>query len=384
MRKSKTVMPGVVRVTGPRTDVLRYMTCVNGKRFNGVSTLPMAVALNDRGNASRELVADYKKWQVKCAAEAGKFEGGRGLKVPSIEELWKIYEEEAWKRSRDPDYRKPSERSINSTEMAYWQCVAESKLDKSAAYTDLFETAKIKEMFEAFRKRMKGISAHTYVISLQRVTATWTIPKYRARGYDVKPPIMPDFGKAKAAPEYQQLSPELRAKIEKWYAGLKDDEDPRLFLAASMTFQLAMRPNDVGRLTGENFKRQEDGYMHLVYKPHKTAESSNRRVDWPVAPALWNAIESLAGERMRKGGLLLPHWTNVYRRLNESMRTACDMDTTGKAVYELRKLCIDTVYHRMGADYAVSLSGDRRETIERYYSDPYKINGIKPTLIAEF
>jgi len=122
--------------------------------------------------------------------------------------------------------------------------------------------------------------------------------------------------------------------------------------------------------------------MHLAYKPNKTAESSNRRVDWPLQPELWEQIRAIAGERLDAGLPLVPKANRVYNKINTSMRLACDMSAKGKASYELRKLCIDTVYHTYGADYAVAISGDKRETIEKYYSDPYKINNITPIAIA--
>ena len=45
-----------------------------------------------------------------------------------------------------------------------------------------------------------------------------------------------------------------------------------------------------------------------------------------------------------------------------------------KASYELRKICIDHVYQRFGAERATSISGDDIKTISRYYADPSKPN----------
>ena len=45
-----------------------------------------------------------------------------------------------------------------------------------------------------------------------------------------------------------------------------------------------------------------------------------------------------------------------------------------KASYELRKICIDHVYQKFGAEMAVSLSGDDIKTITRYYADPAQPN----------
>ena len=45
-----------------------------------------------------------------------------------------------------------------------------------------------------------------------------------------------------------------------------------------------------------------------------------------------------------------------------------------KASYELRKICIDHVYQKYGAEMAVSISGDDIRTITKYYADPAQPN----------
>ena len=41
-----------------------------------------------------------------------------------------------------------------------------------------------------------------------------------------------------------------------------------------------------------------------------------------------------------------------------------------KGAYELRKICIDHVYQRFGAEMASAISGDDIRTVTRYYADP--------------
>ena len=229
--------------------------------------------------------------------------------------------------------------------------------------------------------RMKGVSAYSYVASLQTVTARWTLLKYKDLGFKVDAPLMPDFGNAKRPPEYKMLTAEQKARIQAWYASLAADDDRQLYLAASIVAQLAVRPNDVARLTAENFIQGDDGYVHLAYRPHKTIESSNRRVDWPIYPALWELVRDVAGERLDEGKTLIKGARTVFDKLNKSMRAACGMEDWNKAVYELRKLCVDTVRREQGVDAAVAISGDRRETIDRYYSDPYKLSGVTPRAV---
>jgi integrase len=304
-----------------------------------------------------------------------------GLRIPTIDELIATYKKIATARSLDPNYKRPTERSIETAAKNYKHCVYASGLSGDRPYTELVDPDMIRRIFTTLCERMKGVSAYSYVASLQTVTARWTILKYKDLGYKVESPLMPDFGNARRPPEYKMLSAEQKAKIQAWYTGLAKSEDRRLYLAASIVAQLAVRPNDVARLTAENFVQGDDGYTHLVYRPHKTMESSNRRVDWPIYPALWDLIRSAAGERLDEGKTLIKAARTVFDRLNHSMRIACGMEDWNKAVYELRKLCVDTVRREQGVDAAVAISGDRRETIDRYYSDPYKLAGVTPRAI---
>jgi hypothetical protein len=62
----------------------------------------------------------------------------------------------------------------------------------------------------------------------------------------------------------------------------------------------------------------------------------------------------------------------VFDALNRQMRT---LGFTGtKGAYELRKICIDHIYQRYGAEMAVSISGDDIRTIMHYYADPAQPN----------
>ena len=59
----------------------------------------------------------------------------------------------------------------------------------------------------------------------------------------------------------------------------------------------------------------------------------------------------------------------------EGFTNARALGFTGhKGAYELRKICIDHVYQKYGAEMAVSISGDDIRTITRYYADPSRPN----------
>ncbi len=62
----------------------------------------------------------------------------------------------------------------------------------------------------------------------------------------------------------------------------------------------------------------------------------------------------------------------TFEQINRDLRA---LGFTGhKGAYELRKICIDHVYQKYGAEMAVSISGDDIRTITRYYADPSRPN----------
>ena len=134
--------------------------------------------------------------------------------------------------------------------------------------------------------------------------------------------------------------------------------------AATMMLEFAVRNVDVKRLGRGNFVDVK-GRVFLNYTPNKTAHSSGRVVKWPVHPDIWTNLERLRPwERAVSSG--------TFSRINKAMRELGFKGTKG--AYELRKLCIDHVYQRFGAEMAVSISGDDIKTITRYYADPSQPN----------
>ena len=380
-KREKTIIPGVTVRTGKNgLQTVRFACMINRTRFTRTVDLPVDILVDPRtGRPTGDLRVEYNMWVEECGRKAGRVSPLSNMKIPTIEELIQVYEKIATDRMRNPNFGKPSERAIYTACTYYRYCVEESGLSWSAPASRLLAEENVRRIFNSFATRMKGTSAWTYVVALASVTARWALPKYRELGLVVEPPTMPDVGNIKKPPEYKMLTPEQKSRIEEWYTKLAATEEREMFMAASIVAQLAVRPGDVGRLDARNFVRYpNDDYVHLAYTPHKTMESSNRRVDWPIRPALWELICSVGGQRLREGRTLMdkPAW--IFRKLNASMREACGMEEWNKAVYELRKLCIDTVRREQGVDAAVAISGDRRETIDKYYSDPYRIVGITP------
>ena len=136
-----------------------------------------------------------------------------------------------------------------------------------------------------------------------------------------------------------------------------------------MENSFSMRNGDVLRLKKENFVTKGDGDCEkhfLCYTPHKTALTSGRWVCWPIHPEIWRCFEDYGG----LDGLDVTDET--FDQIN------CDLRALGftghKGAYELRKICIDHVYQKYGAEMAVSISGDDIRTITRYYADPSRPN----------
>lgn len=377
--KTKTIIPGVtLRKWESGQKSLRFAAMIRGRRFSTTCDLPVDLMVDPRtGRPTPELRAEYHRWVDECARCSGQT-NARTIRVPTIGELIELYEVLARERAANPNFRKPTETTINNV---IWRAKISAQdlgLTMSRPYNELCCQESMKKLFAIYSKNCAGTTAWLYIMRLKQLTARWFRLKCAERGFVVETHDMPDVGNASRPPEYRMLTAEQKAKIEAWYVSLADHEDPEMFLAASIVAQLAVRPCDVIMLKAENFVRYpDDEFVHLVYTPRKTRESSNRRVDWPIRPALWQQIEAVAGERLARGETMIKQ-RQIFDKLNRAMRPACGMESWNKAVYELRKLCIDTVRREQGVDAAVALSGDRRETIDRYCSDPYKMVGIKP------
>ena len=159
----------------------------------------------------------------------------------------------------------------------------------------------------------------------------------------------------------QLPSPDTLRRVKAWYARLEGEH----WFAATMMLEFAMRNGDVLRLDDSNFA-EKDGRRYLDYVPHKTELSSGRRVFWPIHESIWNRFVDY-------GGLPgLDVTSETFSDLNRDLRAIGFCGS--KASYELRKICIDHVYQKYGAEIAVSLSGDDIRTITRYYADPAQPN----------
>ena len=198
------------------------------------------------------------------------------------------------------------------------------------------------------------LTAWSYVCQLRAVFAKWCKPYYADAGWDIPPLDLPAF-RAKA-PRYRRPAAEMLTRVKTWYRRQTGER----WFAATMMLEFAMRNGDVLRLKEENFIEKE-GRHFLNYTPHKTELTSGRRVCWPIHESIWEKFEGY-------GGLACLDITDeTFGEINRDLRSLGFRGS--KASYELRKICIDHIYQKYGAEMAVSISGDDIKTITHYYAD---------------
>lgn len=288
--------------------------------------------------------------------------------IPTIEQVMKCYrvvaQSERMKTGR-PD-AVSVENSLRGTRMVCVAAGIDLASPVSALTRQAFDTA-----LSAFVDRgLTRLTAWSYVCQLRALFARWCRPYYKDTGWEIPSLEVPVF--RAQAPRYVRPCAELLARVKAWYAKLTGDQ----WFAATMMLEFAMRNGDVLRLKKENFVAKEvkvEGgggertVQHfLSYVPHKTALSSGRRVYWPIHDAIWQKFEDYGG---------LDGFDVTDETFDEINRDLRSLGFYGqKGAYELRKICIDHIYQKYGAEMAVSISGDSIGTISRYYADPSQPN----------
>ena len=277
--------------------------------------------------------------------------------IPTIEQVIKCYrivaQTERMKTGR------PGEETVANAIRGAINVSQAAGIELTSPVTELTRR-KIDLALAVFMQRgLTRLSAWTYVCQLRAVFAKWCKPYYMDAGWEIPPLDIPSF-RAKA-PRYVRPSAELLARVKSWYK--KQTGEHRF--AATMMLEFAMRNGDVLRLKDENFV-EKDSRHYLHYIPHKTELSSGRHVFWPIHNDIWNRFEDYG----RFMGIEVTDET--FDDINQDLRALGFRGTKG--AYELRKICIDHIYQRFGAEMAVSLSGDDIKTITRYYADPAQPN----------
>ena len=272
--------------------------------------------------------------------------------IPTIEEMMKCYRVIA-QIERMKTGRPGSETVANALRGTVNVCQAAALPLTSPINT--LTRKKFDDALATFMQRgLTRISAWTYISQLRAIFARWCIPYYKDAGWEIQELEIPSF--RATAPRYIRPSQELLQRVKAWYKKQKGE----YWFAATMMLEFAMRNGDVLRLKDENFV-EKDGRHFLSYTPHKTELTSGRRVFWPIHPNIWTRIEEY-------GGITVFDVTEeIFADINKELRSLGFRGSKG--AYELRKICIDHIYQKFGAEMAVSISGDNIRTITKYYAD---------------
>lgn len=278
---------------------------------------------------------------------------------------------------------RPAEKSVSNAIVNIRRICQLGGLSLDLPMASLTRKVLTKVLDAACADGLKAVTICSYMVSLQSVFARWTRPYYADLKWQVPAIELPSCNRQ--SPRYVRPDSAVLAKVKAWYKSLESRQDAREWVAATLMLEFAMRNGDAGSLRWADF-REKDGAVYLCYVPHKTALSSGRRVAWPVHPEIWGRLCAYrdAGapkykrscwekNAVRNAALVVPCAQDVFDRLNADLR-AQKIFTGTKACYELRKICIDHVYQKFGAEMASSISGDDIRTMMRYYADPSQPN----------
>lgn len=277
--------------------------------------------------------------------------------IPTIEQVMKCYQIIA--QTERMKTGRPGEDTVANALRGTVNICRSAHIELTSPVTSLTRK-KIDIALATFVERgLTRISAWSYVWQLKSVFAKWCMPYYKDAGWEIPPLDLPSF-RAKA-PHYIRPSVEMLSRVKAWYKKQTGEH----WFAATMMLEFAMRNSDVLRLKDTNFIEKDSGH-YLSYTPHKTELSSGRRVYWPIHDDIWEKF-------MEYGGLSgLDVTDQTFSDINYDLRALGFRGTKG--AYELRKICIDHVYQKFGAEMAVSISGDEIRTISKYYADPAQPN----------
>lgn len=277
--------------------------------------------------------------------------------IPTFSEAMVCYE--AISKAERAKSGRPCEATVKNTIKGTRQLCRAARIGLDSLVSELTRKKLDDAIIELMSRGLSRVSVWSFVSQFRSLFTRWTRPYYRDFGWEIPELELPVF---RARPSrYRRPDPEMLAKVKKWYSSL----DGELWFLSTMMLEFAMRNGDILRLTNENFVERE-GRMFLHYTPHKTELTSGRTVFWPIHPEIWAKFNDI-------GRLpCLDVSKEMFAEMNRQLRSLGFKGS--KAAYELRKICIDHVYQKFGAEMATSISGDDIKTITRYYADPSQPN----------
>jgi len=280
------------------------------------------------------------------------------MKIPTCAEVMEKYREiSAVERIKNG---RPGERTVANVLSGVRQLLSVMPIPADSPIDTITRSCLDAAVVALVGRGVERLTVKEYLRQYQALFARWTLDYYHDSGWRIPAVEIPLI--RAMTPCYVRPGAEMLRRVREWYETLND----RLWFPATMMLEFAMRNGDVLRLRRDNFV-ERGNRRYLSYTPHKTALSSGRRVFWPVHSALWNRIDRIGFNGQASSARL-----SCFRDINQQLR---ELGFAGsKASYELRKICIDHVYQRFGAEMATSISGDDIKTITRYYADPAQPN----------
>lgn len=315
--------------------------------------------------------------------EAQKLRSG----YPTVSELCRVYAEIAAAEYAKEGEPRPATATQNQSAIIR---IAKASGVGEDGRTDELTPALIERWIGTFCAAHTGgedrarTSAWSQLAQAKGVWTRWTLPYYEARGMKI-PECLHAWPTPKRnfAPSYRRPPDALRKATMEWY-GKAADVAPGAWVAATLMLQFAMRPGDASALRWQDITG-EAGNRVLRYVPSKTRgrTAKARAVTWPVSDTLYDALRAKGGvEYVVPGDSPTTRYDVFQHAINPAMRALGWAEATyGKACYELRKLCVDAVYRKLGLERAVQISGDNAQTILRFYADP-QVEGLSPVDVS--
>lgn len=362
--------------------IIYFRVMVNGKRETMKSPLQGAAAIGANGKPTNELKKLALNWRYKLMNKDYYDQEERKHKVPSFSKLLELYKDAA--EAEQIKSGRPETRTVE-TAIKYFKYLIDGCGFKWTEPMSRLKTVDIDGfVVKTIKAGKTPTSAWTYAASCQSVTPRWALEYYSRQGYDVRQYQMPIFRNRKP-PRYERPTKATLDAVDAWYKGLwKDDmskQDLRVWFLATMMYKFAVRNGDVGTFTLRSFS-EHDGSRYIIYTPHKTAHSSGTVVNWPIHPDLFERIRKAAEILdIEEDEIFVRSYRETSAAVNRMLRKIPGLADKEKASYELRKMCIDRIYHEFGVEMAAAISGDDIKTLTYFYADVSHVKA-SPALVA--
>lgn len=380
-RDRKRIDKGVYLVNG----IVYFERTKDGKLIRRKAPIQYSAAVSARGTMTADLRRAYREFCDHIENEEWRSVTRSRSDSVTVERLIEVYRASAEKECAVRGSPRPGTVQQNVSQlMALCRETGADRLDAlDRRNVEAWLAKRCQEAPAASGAADRArVTAWSTLNQARGLWARWTAPYYEDARISLPECLRgwPAMNTAATSAAYERPPEELRKRTLEWYAAQKETRGD-LWVAVTLMLQMGMRPVDAAALSWDDFETARDGTKILAYVPSKTRGRTERLrgVRWPVSP------EMFADLRQRGG----PHHViprdspgtrmEIYlHEVNPALRAiGWHRDRWSKACYELRKMCVDTVYHRLGLERAVQISGDNPDTVRKFYSDP-NCDKVKP------